>query len=117
MCVFETTADNQIRWLHERFPVYAFTREDLPSWYISIVSENETQMVFAVHLGSRENGKHPKITFHLTGPLIGLGLIEFDEMDAWFEEEEQIYFHARDPYKVRICHPYHGPSSRSFFNS
>lgn len=30
---------------------------------------------------------------------MGLASFEFDLMDAWFEEDEQIWFHARDPFR------------------
>ncbi|PPQ80287.1 hypothetical protein CVT25_003684, partial [Psilocybe cyanescens] len=101
-CTFDTYEyDNMfhsIRWLHNRHPVYAFTREDLPSWYLSIASETPNEIQFIIKLGP-ERERFPAITFHLTGSLIGLGFIKFDAVDAWFEEEEQIYVHPRDPYK------------------
>lgn len=34
------------------------------------------------------------------GDLAGLSKIEFSLMDAWFEEDEQIFVHPKDPYKV-----------------
>ena len=47
---------------------------------------NETRM-------ERVNARHVK----------GLVYIEFDAVDAWFEEEEQIFVHPKDPYKVSRC--------------
>lgn len=40
------------------------------------------------------------------GPaLAGYFAFEWKKMDAWFEEDEQIYVHARDPYKrIDVCH-------------
>lgn len=34
------------------------------------------------------------------GPLNGLTKIIFGAMDGWFEEDEEIFVHPRDPYKV-----------------
>ena len=34
-----------------------------------------------------------------SGPLEGLVRFDFKSMDAWFEEDEQIYVHPKDPYK------------------
>jgi uncharacterized protein (DUF427 family) len=36
---------------------------------------------------------------YVTGHAKGLVHFDFDAMDAWFEEDEQIWFHARDPYR------------------
>ena len=36
------------------------------------------------------------------GKLSGLFYIEFSAADAWFEEDEQIFVHPKDPYKVRL---------------
>lgn len=36
---------------------------------------------------------------YVGGAAAGLVHIDFDSMDAWFEEDEQIYAHPRDPYR------------------
>lgn len=41
------------------------------------------------------------MTRYFEGELTGLLSIEFGSMDAWFEEDEQIFVHPKDPYKVR----------------
>lgn len=41
------------------------------------------------------------MTKYLQGELEGLVNIEFGAADAWFEEDEQIFVHPKDPYKVR----------------
>ncbi len=35
------------------------------------------------------------------GKLAGLLKITFGAMDVWFEEDEQVFVHPKDPYKVR----------------
>lgn len=40
------------------------------------------------------------MTKFLDGELAGLVSIDFGAMDAWFEEDEQIFVHPKDPYKV-----------------
>ena len=37
------------------------------------------------------------------GDVAGLVKIEHKAMDAWFEEDEQIWNHPKDPYKVCEC--------------
>jgi uncharacterized protein (DUF427 family) len=44
--------------------------------------------------GGREIGRR-----YTDGPAAGLASFDFDSMDAWFEEDEQIWFHARDPFR------------------
>ena len=34
---------------------------------------------------------------YVSGPAAGTVAFEFELMDAWFEEDEQIFFHPRDP--------------------
>lgn len=36
---------------------------------------------------------------YVDGPAAGLVSFDFEAMDAWFEEDEQIWFHPRDPYR------------------
>jgi uncharacterized protein (DUF427 family) len=45
-------------------------------------------------VGTREIGRS-----YVGGPATGLASFDFDAMDAWFEEDEQIWFHARDPFR------------------
>jgi uncharacterized protein (DUF427 family) len=45
-------------------------------------------------LGGREIGRR-----HSNGLGAGFASFDFDSMDAWFEEDEQIWFHARDPFR------------------
>lgn len=44
--------------------------------------------------------KPKTLTLYTTGKLAGLATVEFSSMDAWFEEEEEIFLHPKDPYKV-----------------
>jgi hypothetical protein len=41
-------------------------------------------------------------TLFLVGDIKDFIRIEFNKADAWFEEDEQIYAHPKDPYKVDI---------------
>jgi hypothetical protein len=46
------------------------------------------------------------VTVHSIGDLKDLVKITFDKVDAWLEEDEEIYQHPRDPYKVRTSSSY-----------
>ena len=45
-------------------------------------------------VGGREIGRR-----YTDGLAAGLSSFDFDSMDAWFEEDEQIWFHPRDPFR------------------
>jgi uncharacterized protein (DUF427 family) len=45
-------------------------------------------------VGKREIGRS-----YVGGPASGFVSFDFEGMDAWFEEDEQIWFHARDPFR------------------
>jgi len=89
------------RWLHRSYPVYAFIKDDLPTWYMREHSENEDEMRFTIVIGGNYNRMPGSVVCYKNGPLQGLSTIQFDVMEAWFEEDEQIYIHPKDPYKVR----------------
>lgn len=40
-----------------------------------------------------------------TKDLAGLLKINFAAADAWFEEDERVYVHPKDPYKVSLPQP------------
>ncbi|KAF8910471.1 hypothetical protein CPB84DRAFT_1723568 [Gymnopilus junonius] len=98
VCLIDTKKARLV-WLHDKYPVYGFTREDLPTrWYLRVSSETEDEIIFDITLGHNPNLERI-ITYHLTGPLQGIAIVKFDAIDAWFEEDEQIFVHPKDPYK------------------
>ncbi|KDR68575.1 hypothetical protein GALMADRAFT_256838 [Galerina marginata CBS 339.88] len=101
VCLIDTKKAKFI-WLHPYYPVYGFLKADLPSWYLKVEDKNPAENATEVHIGLTVGGDpnlKDVITFYLTGPLEGLATIKFDAVDAWFEEDEQIFLHPRDPYK------------------
>lgn len=40
------------------------------------------------------------VTKFTEGVFAGLVLVDFDSADAWYEEDEPIFVHPKDPYKV-----------------
>ncbi|KAJ3507514.1 hypothetical protein NLJ89_g6265 [Agrocybe chaxingu] len=81
------------------YPHYYFLREDLPvHWYLHLASSSDDDEVYHIGAGGM-NDLLNSVKVHLTGPLKGLGAIRWNAMDAWFEEDEQIFIHPKDPYK------------------
>ena len=91
-------------WTQKYYPDYYFLAEDLPKEYLQPVgaaSEVKPQLYDLVVGTSRVDAA---VSHYLTGELAGLVNIEFSAASAWFEEDEQIYQHPKDPYKVRLAH-------------
>ncbi|GJJ06289.1 hypothetical protein Clacol_000480 [Clathrus columnatus] len=84
-------------WLHERYPTYWFLESELPKEYLKPTqSGNKDTTIYDLTLGEQPQGV---ITHHHIGKLAGLFTIKFDKVDMWFEEDEEIFVHPKDPYK------------------
>jgi len=91
-------------WEHPYYPLYFFPSSDLPSpllqksdqvgpvegtnLYDLVVRDRVAKGAVTEFTGE---GKHKE--------LAGLFKIEFASADAWFEEDDRIYVHPKDPYK------------------
>ncbi len=90
-----------------RLPVYYFPKGDVKEDLLSESGRVDDDTVkgrttfFNVNVGDRvvEDGAWSCDGIAGNGPDIG-NLIAFDwnKMDAWFEEDEEVFVHARDPY-------------------
>jgi len=67
--------------------------------YLSSGKESKGIKVWDLIIGDRK-AKAAVIEHLDDSNLGGMFKIEFGYMDAWFEEDEQIFVHPRDPYKV-----------------
>ncbi len=100
-----------------RLPVYYFPLEDVRQEVLEATDHHthsplkEEASYWTIHVGDRvaENAAWSYPSPPLTGPQVkGYVAFYWNKMDAWYEEDEQVYGHARDPYKrVEIL-----PSSR-----
>lgn len=96
----------KISWLHERYPFYYFPEIDLPRNFLKPTQlGNEDYTSFDLTLGTQNAEPQQVVTLHHKGPLTGLFTIKFTKVDMWFEEDEQIIVHPKDPYKVAILSP------------
>ncbi|KZT02590.1 DUF427-domain-containing protein [Laetiporus sulphureus 93-53] len=93
------TSEAKLVWLKPNYPTYFFRQEDVPAEYLQKEADDTSSdaKVYDVVVGSsRAKGAAKK---HLAGALADLVEIIFGTMDAWFEEDEQIFVHPKDPYK------------------
>ncbi|KAF9475971.1 DUF427-domain-containing protein [Pholiota conissans] len=101
VCLIDTRKAKLV-WLHHHYPTYFVLKDDLPlSWYLSVASTTDTETIYNVSAGGAPYDEKTRgaVILYLTGPLQGLALIKFSAMDAWFEEDEEIFIHPKDPYK------------------
>jgi len=93
------TRNAQLVWEHKYYPLYYFKVEDLSTKYLrqsATSHESETEkydMVIGDHVAKDAVAKFS------TGNVAGLVKVEWKAMDGWFEEDEQIFMHPKDPYK------------------
>ncbi len=106
----ETVADSRrVKLLHERghLPVYYFPEEDV-NWGLLEETNHTTHCPFkgdasywSVKVEDRiaENAMwaYPQ-PIDSSPPLSGYFAFYWEKIDAWFEEDEQVFVHPRDPY-------------------
>lgn len=106
-----TIADStRVMLLHEfgRLPVFYFPLEDVRMDLLE-ATENSTHSplkgdasYWTIHAGNRvvENAAWSYLNPLPEGPQIkGYLAFYWNKMDAWYEEDERVFAHARDPYK------------------
>ncbi|EMD31338.1 hypothetical protein CERSUDRAFT_109509 [Gelatoporia subvermispora B] len=93
------TTKAKLVWLKSYYPVYFFETPDVPKEYL--ISREQQDDPSATQFDLVINGKKADgvVQQYFLGELKDLVLIPFGAMDAWFEEEEQIFVHPKDPYK------------------
>ena len=85
-------------------PSYYFSNSDVPQQYLKRHGDGTVpgSTLFDIVVNS---GTAPKAAIQYeansSSPLAGLTKIAFKSMDAWFEEDEQIYGGPKNPYHVR----------------
>lgn len=88
-------------WLKPNYPFYFFKTKDIPQKYLVDAFQSQKHHLYDIVVGNRR--AEAAATLYHDDELDGLIQIEFSVMDAWFEEDEQIYVHPKDPYKVRAA--------------
>jgi hypothetical protein len=102
-CVFICTENTHqsTSWEKPNYPAYFFLDEELPKKYLKQQGSHKDKAVYDVVVGSKRAPSAVTSYPKSTKDFGGLFTIAFGAMDAWFEEEEQIFVHCKDPYKVR----------------
>lgn len=90
-------------WEWPNYPLYYFDSQDVPDKYLKPSkqrsADGEADLFDVVTNAKVAEG----VAFRYTsGKRAGLTKIVSKAMDAWFEEDEEIFVHPKDPYKVGL---------------
>lgn len=88
------------RWFKPYYPYYCFPASEVSGDFLEESFSSDDCIVYSIVTENRR--AESAVTKYLTGELEGLINIEFGAADAWFEEDEQIFVHPKDPYKVGV---------------
>jgi hypothetical protein len=97
-------------WEHVFYPNYYVPINDVDENFFEHASGDAEADTYDIVVGDRRSVGAAQLFKH--GELKGWLRITFDKVDAWFEEEEEIFVHPKDPYKVRH-HTLRGAASKS----
>jgi len=107
--LFDTTSAKHV-WEHKYFPQFWVPLSSVVPGVLSkgaAFDKDETAFQGFVNVEGKGRNTDRVLVFE-KGPLAGLVRFEFKAMDAWFEEDQQIYDHPKNPYtRIDIL-----PSSR-----
>jgi uncharacterized protein (DUF427 family) len=88
-------------WEWPPYPQYYLPAKDFDA--ACLVDEQHPQRLkrgtahrYGLRVGSKDVPEALRI--YQDGPLAGHARVEWDAMDAWFEEDEQVFVHPRNPY-------------------
>ncbi|KAH8100061.1 hypothetical protein BXZ70DRAFT_893950 [Cristinia sonorae] len=91
------TTHAKLVWTKPYYPYYYFKPSDVKSEFLVEALVSSKHRIYDIVVGDRR--ADAAVTEYLEGDLDGLMTIEFSAVDAWFEEDEPIYQHPKDPYK------------------
>ncbi|KAH7399805.1 hypothetical protein BKA64DRAFT_670436 [Cadophora sp. MPI-SDFR-AT-0126] len=105
--IFDTTSAVHV-WEHKYFPQFWIPISEFqPGVLVKGSSFDDQGFAYLGTVKGRVRSSDRVLVFE-KGPLEGLVRVEFGAMDAWFEEDQQIYDHPKNPYtRIDIL-----PSSR-----
>lgn len=105
------TTKAKLVWEHQFYPTYFFPQSTIPSKYLQLATSTPNSPphseTYDLIVGDRvSNAAVIKYDGKITGvggeelDVAGMLKVIFDRADVWFEEDEEIFVHPKDPYKV-----------------
>lgn len=84
-------------WEHHSYPVYYFSLSDIRSEYLANKASTDKVDTYDLIVDGKTSAG--AVTAAKAAGLQGYAKIDSKKVDAWFEEDERIFGHPRDPYK------------------
>ncbi|KAL1964925.1 hypothetical protein VTN77DRAFT_6278 [Rasamsonia byssochlamydoides] len=84
-------------WEHPSYPIFYFAKSDVCLDNLQNAKTRTTAEIYDLVVGDRVAAG--AVTVIQGGDFHDLVKVAFDKADAWFEEDERIYVHPKDPYK------------------
>ncbi|KAF5376190.1 hypothetical protein D9757_009306 [Collybiopsis confluens] len=100
--VIVDTRKAKLVWERKFYPQYYFPISDLPTKYLDDGSKQTTSeglTMYDVVVGERRAKQALTVFGEAGGDRAGLFKIVFGSMDSWYEEDERVFVHPKDPYK------------------
>jgi len=92
--------NNKSRWEHSYYPVYYFRLSDIRAEYLAnkqVSADSDDADSYDLLVNGKRSPAAVKIA--KTADLKDYAKIALDKVDAWFEEDERVFSHPKDPYK------------------
>lgn len=87
-----------IRWEQPYYPVYYFPYSDIRSQFLANkTTDSNGNVIYDLLVNDRTSPS--AVTLIQSGRLKDYATIKTNKADAWFEEDERVYSHPKDPYK------------------
>jgi uncharacterized protein (DUF427 family) len=85
-------------WEHGKFPSYFFPPEDVRMDWLTEVARTGSRTFWHLTV-NRQQVERAAYRYHNQPDFEEYITFHWHKMDHWFEEEEEVFVHARDPYK------------------
>ncbi|KAJ3770586.1 DUF427-domain-containing protein [Lentinula raphanica] len=96
------TRKAKLVWEHQWYPQYYFLDSELPSKYLDSGSKQtlpDGSTRYDIVVGDKREPEAVIVFGDSNGNRAGLFKIVYKSMEKWFEEDEQVFVHPKDPYK------------------
>ncbi len=85
-------------WESDKYPTYFFPQEDVQMGLLSQASQTSSRTFWHLNVNGVQV-ERAGYGYQNQPELEGYVTLKWQTMDHWFEEEEEVFVHARDPYK------------------
>jgi uncharacterized protein (DUF427 family) len=86
-------------WEHEKYPTYFFPREDVRMDWLEEAARTSSRAFWDLTLKDGQRVGQAAYNYPDQPELEGYVTLAWHKAEHWYEEEEEVFVHARDPYK------------------